>query len=257
MPLLAPLAARFHIFVPDRPGCGLTEPVDYRHVDFRKHAAHFVEAFLDALALPQVTLVGNSIGGFFSLAFALAHPERVRKLVLIGTPLGVNRWMPLAMRALGIPGLNRLLFATVAKPRPGGTRERFRRMLVANIATVPEPFLQAAYQGELISGTQESWRTMLERITILRGLDPACLLVDTLPTVRPSTLLIWGDKDVFGSPAHGAKTRDLIPDARLAIVKNAGHIPWFDAPEECTRLIVDFVAETVGNGQTISHGRQS
>src|SRR5436305_12293909 len=57
-PLLGDLARAFHVFAPDRPGCGLTDKVDYRGVDLRQHAVDFIASTLDALGLDRVHLVG-------------------------------------------------------------------------------------------------------------------------------------------------------------------------------------------------------
>src|SRR6266566_8127869 len=72
-PLLGSLHRSFRIYAPDRPGCGLSGPFDYRQVSFRAHAVDFVRSVLDGLGLERATLVGNSMGGYFGLAFALAH----------------------------------------------------------------------------------------------------------------------------------------------------------------------------------------
>src|SRR5215472_3005494 len=58
MPLLTP---RFRLLMPDRPGCGLTGPFDYRGVDLRTHGAAFLRNVLDSLGLERVAVVGNSM----------------------------------------------------------------------------------------------------------------------------------------------------------------------------------------------------
>lgn len=75
-PMLAALQNDFHTFAPDRPGCGLTDKIDYRGVPFRQHAVDFITGLLDALKLPRAALVGNSMGGYWSLVFALAKGGR-------------------------------------------------------------------------------------------------------------------------------------------------------------------------------------
>jgi hypothetical protein len=62
-PMLGALQNAFHMFAADRPGCGLTDKIDYRGVPFREHAVDFVTGILDALKLRKAALVGNSIGG--------------------------------------------------------------------------------------------------------------------------------------------------------------------------------------------------
>jgi pimeloyl-ACP methyl ester carboxylesterase len=66
-PLLSRLQHQFHLLVPDRPGCGGTDFVDYRTVELRDHAITFLEGILDHFRIDRVNLIGNSIGGYFGL----------------------------------------------------------------------------------------------------------------------------------------------------------------------------------------------
>ena len=80
-PLLAHLPGRRSICV-DLPGCGLTDPFDYRGVDLREHARTFLPALLDALGLDAVAVVANSLGATYSLYLAAAHPARITRRIL-------------------------------------------------------------------------------------------------------------------------------------------------------------------------------
>src|SRR6185437_7079136 len=86
----AEIAARLDgpVVIPDRPGFGLSHPHNYHQVDFRADAARWLLELTDGLGVQRIDLVGNSMGGFFAIAFAAAHPERVRRLILSGSPVG-------------------------------------------------------------------------------------------------------------------------------------------------------------------------
>jgi pimeloyl-ACP methyl ester carboxylesterase len=90
-PLLAQLQDDLHLYGPDRPGFGLSDRFDYGTVDLRRHAGDFTVSLLDALELESAVLMGGSMGGFFALATALDHPERVTGLILRLTGLRGNR----------------------------------------------------------------------------------------------------------------------------------------------------------------------
>src|SRR6185437_16520593 len=74
------IAARLDgpVVIPDRPGFGLSHPHDYRRVDYRAHAARWLLELTEGLDAEQIDLVGDSMGGFFAIAFA-APPKRVRR----------------------------------------------------------------------------------------------------------------------------------------------------------------------------------
>ena len=94
---------RGDVIVPDRPGCGLSYPIDYRKIaDFRQAAVLWVLGLLDGIDTNQVDLVANSMGAFFAMAFAIAHPNRVRRLALVGAPVGLEMKAPLFMRLWGL-----------------------------------------------------------------------------------------------------------------------------------------------------------
>ena len=93
-----------HVLIPDRPGCGLSYRIDYRTVaDYRKAATDWLLDLANGIGADQLDLVGSSMGGFFSIAFATAHPDRVRRLVLVGYPAGLGREVPLFVRLWGNP----------------------------------------------------------------------------------------------------------------------------------------------------------
>jgi pimeloyl-ACP methyl ester carboxylesterase len=118
IPLLAKLHQRFHLYAPDRPGCGLTTMFSYLGVPLRTHAVAFIHSVMDSLDLSRAAIVANSMGGYFALVYALAHPERVSRLVLAGEPAGSAPDIRLANRLVGTRIINSVLFASVLKPGP-------------------------------------------------------------------------------------------------------------------------------------------
>jgi pimeloyl-ACP methyl ester carboxylesterase len=62
-----------------------------------------------------------------------------------------------------------------------------------------------------------------------------------LGEIRAPTLLLWGSRDVLLPPALGEVFRAEIPDARLVVLERAGHVPMFDAPEDVSRELIEFL----------------
>jgi pimeloyl-ACP methyl ester carboxylesterase len=243
-PLLGSLYRSFRIYAPDRPGCGLSGPFDYQRVAFRQHAVDFMGSVLDALGLQRVTLVGNSMGGFFSLVFALAHPERVNRLVLIGAPTGLDRRLPAVLGLLATPGLNRLLYATLLRPTPKTIRDGLRQLGVKHIERLASEDIECAYRGWQLPGAVSSWLGMMERgVTPRAALRQELYLRDELEGLRVPTLFIWGDQDTSAPTSSGQAAAAVMPDARVEVIQDVGHYAWLDAPDRCSELIIGFASQ--------------
>ena len=239
-PLLSLLQPHFHLYAPDRPGCGLTEKIDYRRVAFREHAVAFVRSVMDVLGLERASLMGNSMGGYWALVFALANPDRVDRLALVGEPAGSTEKLTRFHRLTATPGLNRLLYATILKARREEARERLGR-LVAHPERVSEAFLDVAYAGAVLPGARLAWLSMLERVAPpFRPNELTYALREELRTLRCPVLLIWGDHDFF-APSWGEELCRYIPEAHLEVVVGAGHFPWVDEPEHVAVLTRNFL----------------
>ena len=241
-PLLSRLSSGFHIYAPDRPGCGLTDMFNYRDVPLREHAVSLVLSTMDALGLKTANLIGNSMGGYFALVFALAHPERVKRLVTVGEPAGSSATIPPGNRLLAIRGLNGLMYATVMKPGASATYEGFKRILVAHPDRLSRAYLDCCTAASEIPGATESWVTLLEDCHITKGRSTLTYsLRPELPKLSMPTLLIWGDKDSFGPPSLAKEMAQSMPQGRAEVVPDAGHLAWLDQPETVADLITNFL----------------
>ncbi|MBE7556017.1 MAG: alpha/beta fold hydrolase [Anaerolineales bacterium] len=187
VPLMAPLQGRLHLFATDRPGFGLTDPFDYRRVDLRSHAANFVRSLLDALELESATLMGGSMGGFFALAAALAHPHRVKKLILVGMPAGISKSGSLPLRIIcGVPGLAKLFMA--GRPSMKNQRQQYEKMFHVDLTKVPDLYLETRrIAGVSLPGAQETWAVLLPRLVNLNGFRPEVNLANELPHLEQPT----------------------------------------------------------------------
>lgn len=251
-PLLPPLADRFHLLMPDRPGCGLTGPFNYRGVNLRAHGAHLLRSVLDALRLDRVAVAANSMGGFFALSLALAHPERVSKLVLLGEPAGADGNPRLFHRLVGTRGLNALLYATALKPprdAAGARRGLAKSRLVADPGRVSDALLSCFAAAGRLPGATHSWYTMVEQVFDPpgRGLfakrsTATHALVPELNRISTPTLFLWGDKDPLGTPDTGRAMAERMPHAQLRVVPDASHLVWLDQPDMCAEAMLTFLS---------------
>jgi pimeloyl-ACP methyl ester carboxylesterase len=202
----------------------------YDGVDLRGHAVEFVEGILDALGLEQTSLIGNSMGGYFALCFALARPERVHRLVLVGGPA----------RSAGLESLS----AEEVEARVRGSRQPGRAGLaglVANPNRVPDDLLALLDTALELPGTEESWRSIWRTRTPDRTTFALHPELEQLPT---PTLLIWGDADRIDPPVPAAiAIAERLPNARLVLMSDAGHLPWLDEPDACAAQVTEFLGQ--------------
>lgn len=232
-PLLAGLQEKFQCFAPDRPGCGLTDKIDYTEltIPFRQHAVDVVRSLLDELKLPKAVIAGNSMGGYWALVFALAAPKRVSKLILLG---GVAGSPPPPTRRLpphtGVPSLQDTQFVYKEFLMADGARAS-REMLEADVAAQSLPGAALGWNSMLELGSREGWYD--------KGLTYS--LRPELRRLKPPTLFLWGERDIEGPPSLAQEMAALAPNARCEVVPDSGHLIWLDQPGRCSKLVSDFL----------------
>lgn len=229
-------------YLVDRPGCGLSDPTDFDAGDFPGHALRFVDEVLGGLSLETAFLVGASGGGVWATWYALRKPERVRGLIMLGSPPalpGVR--VPVPMRLMATPVVGDLLSRVRPGPRavarmmaPMGEAEtivRHPELLRSQVAGMADPVAGRANLAEIRALlTPAGWRKEME------------ITHDDLRTLRMPALMIWGDHDPVASVEAARAAAEVIPDARLEVLP-AGHVPQLGNPGRVADLIAEFVEE--------------
>jgi len=238
-PLVPALAGNSRLIMVDRPGCGLTDKLDYRGVAFRQHSVEFTRDFLDAIGVRKTSIIANSMGGYFALAFALAYPERVDKLILIGAPPLINDSVPDTHMLLGVPGLNRFIYALKATKESFGGPSKPPSWLYARPEKRRPESVSAQQLAEALPGAEESWLTMVEEV--IRHYNSAYNLKHELSHIQAPALFVIGDRELdMDTTGELAST---MPNASKVIISNAAHIVWSDDTRACERATLEFLAE--------------
>jgi pimeloyl-ACP methyl ester carboxylesterase len=240
LPLLELLRGVWGIAV-DRPGFGLSDPADIPRERFRQAAIDWLDGVLDALGLDATALAGSSMGGTWALWYALARPERVRRLVLLGAaPLLPATRVPLPLRMMAIPRVGELL-QRMMKPSPKmavkmmasmgekDTIVNFPAQIEALVAEGKDPIVGPVNLSELRAAISPFGFRRARRVR-----------PDELRKLQTPTLLVWGDHEPVGSVKVAEATRDLMPNARLEILPG-GHAPWLGNLERTADLVSGFV----------------
>lgn len=244
----APLVAQmqdFRCLVLDRPGCGLSEAVDYRGSGLRRLATDVLHSLLDALEIERLPVVASSMGGLWTFWLAQAHPQRVSRMVQLGCPALVEGMkIPPFMRMLSVPRLNRLL--TRMMPVSVDSARNIYRQIGHGASIeggqIPDIYFDWAHHLMADTDTMANELNMIEKALTWRGTRPE-LLFDRaeLRRVSQQTLYIWGEDDTFGGAELARQTAAWTPEARLHLIPESGHLPWLDVPEEVSALAREFL----------------
>ena len=238
---LAPMLGN-PLVIPDRPGFGLSYPTDYRGLDFRADAARWLHELTDGLGVDQIDLVGNSMGGFFAIAFAAAHPDRVRRLVLSGAAGGLFPKPGLFLQLWATPGIGALISRIQFRDTETLRRRAFGSYLV-HPESVAADLLDVALLGINLPGTANTNRAILQSVATLRGWRPELRLDDALAALAVPTLFVCGEHDLLRPPDIARELATRMPDARITVIPDAGHIPHLDQPELVAAALNDFLSQ--------------
>lgn len=216
----------------DQPGHGLTGP--HPRGDYR--AAAFVQT-LDrvtrTLGVDRFVLAGNSMGGWVGWNYALAHPDRLRGLVLIdaaGAPGVAPTKLPIGFRIANSPAAPLMEHLT---PRWVVARSVEQSMSVKDAVT---PAMIDRYWDLLrYPGNRKA---TLDRAVTPRTVASAA----DMARIATPTLVLWGAEDMLVPAAGGEWFARMIPGARLVILPKTGHIPMEEAPEASLRALEAWAA---------------
>jgi len=231
-----PLSAEFRLITPDLIGSGLSDKPD---IEYRPdQMLDYFVGFMDALRIPQATLVGNSMGAGLAIGMALAHPDRVSQLVLIdGLPANVRERVtsPSIQRALDTPAPSWL--ASFGNWLFGGVMiESVLKEIVHDPALLTPAVIERSNRNRQRPG-------MIRPLMTVRNSLP---LWETgfarrLGEIAHPTLIVWGEEDRVFPLAVGEELQRTIKGSSLVRIPNAGHIPQWERPDLANRAMIDFL----------------
>ncbi|TNM39552.1 alpha/beta fold hydrolase [Nocardioides albidus] len=227
-------AASFRTLLVDQPGFGASDKPEVRANYFR-HSASYLLALLDELRIERVHLLGNSLGGGTAMRFALEHPDRVGRLVLMGPGgLSVNLF-----HADPTEGVQRLMDFSMNPSREA--LRAFISTMVVNQALVTDELVEERFADATAPGSLEAMRSMGASFWNPEWAEDGMLWRDA-HRLRKHTLLTWGREDRV-NPLDGALVAlKQIPKAQLHVFPNCGHWAQIEAAEEFADVCTAFLA---------------
>lgn len=225
------LSQQRRVLAPDLVGFGDTE----RPASARYSMDGWVQQaldLLDALDVPQVDLVGNSFGGALALALTIRAPQRVRRLVLMGS-VGV----PFTIT----PGLD-----AVWGYQPSiATMRSLLDLFAHDRSRVNDELAQLRYEASIQPGYQEAFSAMFPapRQQWVDAMASPEVAIRALPH---ETLVLHGREDRIIPLSTSLTLADWIPNSQLHVFGHCGHWTQIEHAARFNRLVADFLAEGDG-----------
>lgn len=229
---IAALARDFHVIVVDLPGFGQSQKMQIPPAFFEFYGLH-IGKLLDAMGIEKAHMVGNSLGGGASMMLALRRPEKVGKLVLMGSGGG----FPVAsvMPSTGLKMLTGFYEA------PGPSRERlaaFIGEMVFDKALITDQLLderlRAATAPDVVACPPFAFRDGRPPV-------PDDVWRERLDRLPHRTLIVWGREDRVMPLDNGFILMKQIPDARMHVMPNCGHWAQWEKADEFNALVGQFL----------------
>jgi 2-hydroxy-6-oxonona-2,4-dienedioate hydrolase len=229
------------LVIPDWPGCGLSDAVPVGPVGFRRFGVEWLTGLVDALGAEKVDIVGSSMGGYFGCVFALAQPERVRRLVQIGSEFGLVQGAPMFFRLLVTPGLGRFMLSRQPKDAEANRKQVFSH-LVSHPERIPVDMLEHDLAVMALPGAVDSATDVLRALVHpLSGTRRSVMICDELANLKVPTLYLWGTKDNFLQPDKVEQAFQQATTVRFRTVNDGGHLLTWEAPDLVANAIAEFL----------------
>ena len=227
---IGPLSRKYRVIVPDQIGFGRSDKpmINYRVGTL----VDFLDGFYKELKLDRASLVGNSLGGWTAAAYALAHPEKVERLVLVDAA-GFAITGDLDPRILN--GLNPSTRDAVKQVM---SLVFYNKQIYASDAAVDLLFAR-----KMTAGDGYTVQRFIDSIT--RGED---VLDNRLGAVKQPTLIVWGREDGLTPIAMGERFKKEIAGSQLVVLEKCGHVPQLEKAAEFNAALMKFLGgETANN----------
>lgn len=220
------LAAYGRVIAPDMVGFGYTESPANINYEPAVWVRQLVD-LLDALRVNVVSVVGNSFGGAIALAFAKAHPNRVRKLVLMGA---VGTSFPIT------PGLEKVWGY---EPSAAAMKELLATF-VYDQSMATDDLAEMRFRASVRADVQERFARLFPAPR-QRWVDRLAIDDDSLRGISQEALVVHGVEDKVIPFAASERLASLLPNARLAVFDRCGHWVQIEHAVAFNALVADFL----------------
>jgi len=219
------LSANFHTISLDLPGFGESDKplsMDYTIENFRD----IVINFMNLLAINDKTsIVGHSLGGYIASEVTMQNKIDVERLILIDSSGLLKKPTPLLEEYLCV----------AMNPTNDNVRNIFEQMVSDN-TKIPLKLVESFIKRINLPNAKYAFKLTLENSTSTQIKLDRLKLMDRVPT-----LIIWGVEDKVIPLQHSELFKKSIPNSHIEIIRDAGHAPFTEKPEQICELIRNFL----------------
>ena len=189
------------------------------------------------LEIEQAHVVGHSLGGAIGTRLALVHPTVVDKLVLVGSA-GLGKEAIMALRIMSLPFVGEML----SRPSRSGSAN-LAKLVVYDPSVMTDELIERSYQMSLLPGMQKSFLRTLRANGNLFGQRKSMVEpnVQGLPSLAKPVLVVWGRQDQVIPVAHAEVAAKGLPDVRVQIFDDCGHLPMLEHTQSFNELLLEFL----------------
>jgi len=219
------LASKYHVWAPDQIGFGASDKplINYRVATL----VDFLEGFCKKTGIDKAAVVGNSLGGWTAMAFALAHPERMEKLVLVDSAGYSFAKSPIKPTRQMLAGLN---------PSTVDGAKAVLGLIFANKSLVTQANAEMLFADHMRKNDGYTIDQFID--AILRGDD---VLDGKLGGIKVPTLVLWGRGDQLTALASGEQFAKDIAGAQLTVLDGCGHVPQMECAAPFNAALTKFL----------------
>jgi abhydrolase domain-containing protein 6 len=220
------LTKDYHLVIPDIPGYGESSMIEKASYDLSNQMSR-LHKFAEAIELKKFHVAGNSMGGLFAGTYAVRYPDEIISVGLFDAAGVMSLKKGIVMQMMEKD--ENLLVLKDSNDFP-----RLMSLFFANPPGLPYPLKKVFIQTALAN--RKFYEK--ERKEIFPDLYS---LEKELPNIKAQTLILWGDQDKVLDVSSVPVFEKGLRNHRTVIIKDCGHVPMLEKPQEAARQYIDFI----------------